>query len=178
MQQPPMIGQPTPAFIGASWAVMIIGILVYLLGLWNAQMALNEKGYYFAVLCLGLYAAISLQKTLRDKAEGIPTSNLYYLISWAALAIAIGLLVIGLFNATLTLSEKGFYMMAFTMSLFAAITVQKNTRDMANAKTIQSGGKIGYQQNPLPNPMSLPQVPDTVEKNSILQSPFRRNREG
>ena len=37
----------------------------------------------------------------------------------------------GLWNATLTLSEKGFYGMAFTLSLFAAITVQKNTRDCA-----------------------------------------------
>lgn len=184
MQQPQMIGQPTPAFIGASWAVMIVGILVYLMGLWNAQMALNEKGYYFAVLCLGLYSAISLQKTLRDKAENIPTSNLYYLISWVALGISVALLVVGLFNATLTLSEKGFYMMAFTMSLFAAITVQKNTRDVNNAKTLLAGGKIGFQGNhsqPQLNqtPQTLGQINDTTqEKSSILQSPFRRNREG
>ncbi|EFU3986128.1 hypothetical protein GL759_20185, partial [Shigella sonnei] len=25
-------------------------IVTYLLGLWNAEMQLNEKGYYFAVL--------------------------------------------------------------------------------------------------------------------------------
>ena len=44
--------------------------------------------------------------------------------------MAIVLLAIGLWNATLLLSEKGFYAMAFTLSLFAAIVVQKNTRDI------------------------------------------------
>jgi uncharacterized membrane protein YiaA len=36
---------------------------------------------------------------------------------------------IGLWNATISLAEKGFYGMAYLLSLFAAITVQKNTRD-------------------------------------------------
>ena len=132
--------KPTTAYVGTSWAVMLVGVLAYLMGLWNAQsMLLNEKGYYFAILALGLYSAISLQKTLRDRAEGIPTTNLYYLISWAALAVSIALIAIGLMNATgLSLSEKGFYMMAFTMSLFAAVTIQKNTRDEAQIRTLIS----------------------------------------
>ena len=130
--------KPTTAYVGTSWAAMLIGVFAFLLGLWNAQsMLLNEKGYYLAVLALGLYAAISLQKTLRDRAEGIPTTNLYYMISWAALALSIILIIIGLFNATgLAFSEKGFYMMAFTMSLFAAVTVQKNIRDVAQANSL------------------------------------------
>ena len=100
-------------------------------------MLLNEKGYYLAVLALGLYAAISLQKTLRDRAEGIPTTQLYYMISWAALALSVVLIAIGLLNAGgLSLSEKGFYMMAFTMSLFAAVTIQKNTRDEAQINAL------------------------------------------
>ncbi|WP_227429736.1 inner membrane protein YiaA [Psychrobacter sp. I-STPA6b] len=130
--------QPTAAYVGASWAVMLVGILAYLFGLWNAaSMQMNEKGYYLAVLALGLYAAISLQKTLRDKSEGIPTTNLYYWISWAALALSVALIIIGLFNAeSLSLSEKGFYLMSFTMSLFAAITIQKNTRDTAQIQAL------------------------------------------
>ncbi len=132
--------KPTTAYVGTSWAVMLVGVLAYLMGLWNAQsMLLNEKGYYFAILALGLYSSISLQKTLRDRAEGIPTTNLYYLISWAALAVSIALIAIGLMNATgLSLSEKGFYMMAFTMSLFAAVTIQKNTRDEAQIRALIS----------------------------------------
>ena len=54
------------------------------------------------------------------------------MISWAAFAVAVILMMIGLYNAeTLTLSERGFYVMSFTLSLFAAVTVQKNTRDLA-----------------------------------------------
>ena len=130
--------KPTTAYVGASWGVMLVGVLAYLFGLWNAQsMLLNEKGYYFAVLILGLYAAISLQKTLRDRSEGIPTTNLYYMISWAALGVSVVLIALGLLNASgLSLSEKGFYMMAFTMSLFAAITIQKNTRDEAQISAL------------------------------------------
>ena len=136
--------KPTTAYVGTSWAVMLVGVLAYLLGLWNAQsMLLNEKGYYIAVLALGLYSAISLQKTLRDRSEGIPTTNMYYFISWAALGLSIALIALGLMNAdSLSLSEKGFYMMAFTMSLFAAVTIQKNTRDEAQIRTLTAPSAV------------------------------------
>ena len=68
-------GEPTSAFKGASWAALIIGVAAYLIGLFNATMELNEKGYYFAVLVFGLYAAISLQKAVRDKDEEIPVTS-------------------------------------------------------------------------------------------------------
>jgi len=123
--------KPTSAFIGASWAALIVGIGAYLIGLWNANMQLNEKGYYFTILLFGLFASISLQKAVRDRLEGIPVTSLYYSISWFSLIAAILLLVIGLWNASLQLSEKGFYAMAYTLSLYAAIAVQKNVRDSA-----------------------------------------------
>ena len=98
-------------------------------------MQLNEKGYYFAVLLFGLYASVSLQKAVRDKDEGIPVTAIYYGISWFALLASISLMVIGLYNAgSLVLSEKGFYGMAFILSLFASITVQKNIRDTKRAR--------------------------------------------
>lgn len=64
----------SPAFSIVSWIALVGGIVTYLLGLWNAEMQLNEKGYYFAVLVLGLFSAASYQKTVRDKYEGIPTT--------------------------------------------------------------------------------------------------------
>lgn len=121
--------KPSSAFVAASWAALLLGIVAFMAGLWNAGMQLNEKGYYFAVLVLGLYAAISLQKTVRDRLEGIAVTSIYYGISWMALIIAVLLLGTGLFNAALQLSEKGFYAMAFALALFGAIAVQKNTRD-------------------------------------------------
>ncbi|RFU61259.1 inner membrane protein YiaA [Peribacillus glennii] len=128
-------GEPTPAFKGASWAALLVGVTAYLIGLYNAAMELNEKGYYFAVLVFGLYSSVSLQKAVRDKDEGIPVTNIYYGISWFALIVSISLMVIGLYNAgSIDLSEKGFYAMAFVLSLFSAITVQKNIRDTQRAR--------------------------------------------
>ena len=128
-------GEPTPAFKGASWAALLIGVSAYFIGLFNAGMQLNEKGYYFAVLIFGLYSAVSLQKAVRDKDEGIPVTGIYYGISWFALIVSISLMAIGLYNAgSIVLSEKGFYAMAFVLSIFAAITVQKNIRDTSRAR--------------------------------------------
>lgn len=121
--------KPSAAFVGASWFALVLGASAYLIGLWNAQMQLNEKGYYFTLLLYGLFAAVSVQKSVRDRMEGIPVTNIYYGLSWFAVISALLLLFIGLWNATLALSEKGFYGMAYALSLFAAIAVQKNTRD-------------------------------------------------
>lgn len=92
-------------------------------------MLLNEKGYYFTVLMFGLFAVVSLQKSVRDRIEKVPVTDLYYAICWFSTILAIVLLIVGLWNATLLPSEKGFYAFAFLLSLFAAIAVQKNTRD-------------------------------------------------
>jgi uncharacterized membrane protein YiaA len=120
---------PTKAFKLASIAALVTGVAAYFIGLYNAPMALNEKGYYFTIMLFGLFAVVSLQKTVRDKMENIPTTKAYFLASIVAAVSAIALLVIGLMNAELLLSEKGFFGMAFTLSLFAAVTVQKNVRD-------------------------------------------------
>ncbi|QCR21332.1 inner membrane protein YiaA [Pontibacter sp. SGAir0037] len=121
--------KPSNAFIAASWATLLIGMAAYIIGLWNAEMLLNEKGYYFTILMYGLFSAISLQKSVRDQLEGVPVTNIYYGLSWFSTILAVVLLAAGLWNANLLLSEKGFYAMSFILSLFAAIAVQKNTRD-------------------------------------------------
>jgi uncharacterized membrane protein YiaA len=123
------IQAPTKSYTLASLAALIIGAGAYGIGLFNADMALNEKGYYLCIILYGLFSMVSLQKTIRDKAEGIATSKVYHSISWASAGISIGLLAIGLYNAELLLSEKGFYAMAYVLSIFAAVTVQKNVRD-------------------------------------------------
>ena len=123
------INQPSAAFIGASWVALFTGVIAFIIGLWNAAMELNEKGYYFTVLMFGLFAAISLQKAVRDQLEGIPVTNIYYSLAWFSTVLCIVLLVVGLWNAELARSEKGFYALSFLLSIFAAIAVQKNTRD-------------------------------------------------
>ena len=121
--------KPSQAFIAASWIALGSGMIGYLIGLWRAEMLLNEKGYYFTVLMFGLFAVVSLQKAVRDRLENIKVTDLYYGICWFATLLAIVLLIIGLWNATILPSEKGFYAFSFLLALFGAIAVQKNTRD-------------------------------------------------
>tara|TARA_R110001599_G_scaffold117963_3_gene286910 strand:+ start:7531 stop:7977 length:447 start_codon:yes stop_codon:yes gene_type:complete len=123
------IQAPTKSYTLASVAALVIGTVAYGIGLFNAEMPLNEKGYYLIIMLYGLFSMVSLQKTIRDKAEGIKTSSIYQTLSWASSGFAIALLAVGLYNAELALSEKGFYAMAYVLSLFAAVTVQKNVRD-------------------------------------------------
>ena len=84
--------KPTPAFIGASWTALFIGMISYCVGLWNASMELNEKGYYFTILLFGLFSVISVQKAVRDKLEEIQVTEMYYGISWFTTVVSILLL--------------------------------------------------------------------------------------
>lgn len=122
--------KPSTAFVGASWMTLILGMTSYCIGLYNSEMAYNEKGYYFTILLFGLFSVISVQKSVRDKLEGIPVTDLYYSISWFSTIASIVLLIIGLWNADLLLSEKGFFGMSFVLGMFSALAVQKNTRDL------------------------------------------------
>jgi uncharacterized membrane protein YiaA len=129
-----MAQKTSNAFIAASWIAMGVGTIGYLVGLARAEMLLNEKGYYFTVLMFGLFAVISLQKSVRDRLEGLPVTDIYYGICWFGTILSISLLVIGLWNATILPSEKGFYAFAFLLAIFGAIAVQKNTRDNLSEK--------------------------------------------
>jgi uncharacterized membrane protein YiaA len=129
----PTFARPTTAFVGASWAALLAGSAAFVIGLWNAEMVLSEKGYYLTVLMFGLFAAVSLQKSVRDQLEGITVSPIYYGLAWLSVGAALLLLTVGLWNADLLPSEKGFYAMSFALSMFAAVAVQKNIRDLAAA---------------------------------------------
>ena len=139
MSSTEMRGQPSFAFVVVSWAVLGAGIVAYLAGLYNSDMELNEKGYYFVVLTYGLFSAVSVQKCVRDRLEGIPVTDIYYGLSWLSATLAVVLLAVGLYNIEgLELSEKGFFGIAFLMSLFAAIAVQKNTRDTQEIQEVDA----------------------------------------
>nr|WP_315244300.1 inner membrane protein YiaA [uncultured Flavobacterium sp.] len=124
-----MIQKTSNAFIAASWVALGAGTIGFIVGLARAEMLLNEKGYYFTVLMFGLFAVVSLQKSVRDRLENLPVTDIYYGICWFGTLLSIVLLVVGLWNATILPSEKGFYAFAFLLALFGAISVQKNTRD-------------------------------------------------
>ena len=141
------MNKPSSAFIAVSWVALITGAAAYIIGLFNASMLLNEKGYYLILILYGLFAAVSLQKTVRDKLEGIQVTAIYFGLCWASIIICIALLAIGLWNASLELSEKGFYIMAFLLSLFGAVAVQKNIRDLDYLRTPTQPPSIPHYSN-------------------------------
>ena len=130
--------RPTAAFVGASWLALFVGALTYLIGLWNAGMQLNEKGYYLTILLYGLFASVSLQKSVRDRMDGIHVTSLYFGLCWVSVMICVLLLAVGLWNATIAPSEKGFYAMSYLLSLFAGVAVQKNVRDLGGSGIVEA----------------------------------------
>lgn len=149
--------KPTAAFIGVSWLVLLIGVIAYLVSLYNAaNMELSEKGLYFTLLMFGLFSVISIQKTIRDKAEDIPVTNIYYGIAWGAVIICIGTLIVSLWNDDMPGSDKTVYGLALVFSLFAAIAVQKNVRDLAVFDEIE---KASAPKRPAPAPNGPVQNP-------------------
>jgi uncharacterized membrane protein YiaA len=126
--------KPSSAFVAASWVGLLAGGLTYCIGLFNSAMALSEKGFYFTILMYGIFSAVSLQKAVRDRLEGVKVTNIYMGIAWFSTLLSVFLLVIGLWNSTMLPSEKGFYAMSFLLALFAGVAVQKNIRDTAESE--------------------------------------------
>lgn len=122
----------TSPYALASTVCLLLGSGGFLFGLTNATtLALSEKGYYLTLLVFGLFTAITVQKNVRDREAGLPVASSYVWTTYLAGALALGLLAVGLVNATLALSEKGYYAMSFVLALFSAITLQKQLRDTA-----------------------------------------------
>lgn len=129
----PVPARPTAAFVGASWVALVIALLAYGVGLWNAELDPAEKGFLGTLLLLGLFSAIAVQKSVRDRAEGVPVTGIFLGLAWAMVLTSLVLVSIALGNAPMELSEKGFFGLSFTMALFSVVAVQKNVRDLAAA---------------------------------------------
>jgi len=60
--------KPTAVFVGASWVALFVGGGGFGIGLWNATLALSEKGFDAMAFLLGLFGAVAVQKNIRDLA--------------------------------------------------------------------------------------------------------------
>ncbi|NEU31145.1 hypothetical protein GN156_10175 [bacterium LRH843] len=59
----------TAAFTFLSYFTLFAGVVLFSIGLWNANMELNEKGYYIACMLLISVGSILTQKVVRDNTE-------------------------------------------------------------------------------------------------------------
>ena len=128
-------GAPSQAFVFASWIALSAGGLGFVIGLWRADLATSEKLFLFTDLAFGLFAVVSLQKSVRDMIERVPVTALYHGVCWFGALLAVALLVVGLASAgELLPSERGYYAFSFLLALFGTVAVQKNTRDTMAAE--------------------------------------------
>lgn len=162
MAEPKLVPKkPTGEFIGVSWAVLLLAVIGFCVGIWHAPtMDLSEQGLYLVLFLFGLFAVVSIQKTIRDKVENVRVTNIYYGLSWGAVVIVVGFLSVCLYNADFGGYEKGFYAATMILALFAAIAVQKNVRDVAVFDEIEKA------ENPRPKTpapgLSAPAAPTST----------------
>lgn len=137
----------TPAFTAASYFALAAGILLYCIGIYNAEWELNVKGYYLLCMFLILITSIVTQKVIRDNAEDRELKNenpkhryrntpAFTGLALAGLIIGFGMFFIGLFNAPFELNVKGYYIAVMLLISYSSIGVQKVTRDNAEDKEI------------------------------------------
>ncbi|WES68652.1 YiaA/YiaB family inner membrane protein [Superficieibacter sp. HKU1] len=104
-----------------------VGILVYATGLWPICTTLSEKGYYIALLALGLFSAVVYVHLRRHHCF----SALMKMWCQLMLLISMGLLAVGLWNEPITLSQRIIYFVAWVISLIA-MTVCLKARYIAD----------------------------------------------
>ena len=106
-------------------AACILGMSAFFIGLYNSEMALSEQGYYAVLLLYSVFSSISLQKTILEIDSGISVSKFYRNICMISIVLALLFFIMGLFNAELLKSEKGFYAMSYILTLFSSLGIQK-----------------------------------------------------
>ena len=103
----------------------VLGMSAFFIGLYNSEMALSEQGYYAVLLLYSVFSSISLQKTMLEIDSGISVSKFYRNICMISIVLALLFFIMGLFNAELLKSEKGFYAMSYILTLFSSLGIQK-----------------------------------------------------
>ena len=96
-----------------SWLFMLAGALIYLIGLWQACPLLSGKGYFLGVLITGMFIIYVYQREAkRGSIDGRFTS-----VCQIVALMTSGLLLVGLWNAPLSLVERGAYLAAFCLCI-------------------------------------------------------------
>ncbi|MFC7682186.1 YiaA/YiaB family inner membrane protein [Paenibacillus sp. GCM10028914] len=129
----------TFAFTALAWLSFVLALSFVLVALFNAKWELVEKGYYAACTLWVISAAIVLQKVVRDNEEdkdmygegGSRKRNTFAFtgLAWASFLLALGFILVALWNADWPLVEKGYYAGCTLWAISASIVLQKVVRD-------------------------------------------------
>lgn len=96
-----------------AWLLMLAGALIYLIGLWQACPSLSSKGYFLGVLITSMFVVYVY---LREVKRGSIDHRFASVCQMVALMTS-GLLLVGLWNAPLSLVERGAYLAALCLCI-------------------------------------------------------------
>lgn len=126
-----LVRKPTWAFVGATWAALLIATGTFAVCMWRMDMADVEIWLYLSLLLFGLFGVVSVTKAVRDREEGIPVTNIYHALSWLAVLLPMSAMCLYLLNvSTLTEVQRGMLFLTYMFAVFSAVVVQKNVRDL------------------------------------------------
>jgi len=141
-----------------------MGLLLFCLGVYNADWELNVKGYYLLCMVLITITCIVVQKVVRDNTEDkeirldnprhrMRNTSAFTGMAYAGLVIGYAMFFIGIYNAPFELNVKGYYIAVIFLISYSAIGVQKVTRDNAEDNEIlaeqDAKRNTGYANQPV-----------------------------
>ncbi|HCW7017490.1 TPA: hypothetical protein OX923_003097 [Citrobacter farmeri] len=100
-----------------SWLLLISGTSTYVIGLWMACPSLSGKGYFLSVLTTAMFVTYAY---LREaKCEHLDDG--FVTVCQMVALITLGLFLVGILNAPLSLSGRGLYPAALFMGLLGFV---------------------------------------------------------
>ncbi|MEO3991485.1 YiaA/YiaB family inner membrane protein [Pseudocitrobacter cyperus] len=97
-------------------AALFIGLILYVFCLWRDCAELIDKGFFMAVLSLGLFAIAVYKRLPETEREASRFSGVCRFM----LLLAAGLLLVGVWNLPLNLAEKGLCVAAWFVAMYGA----------------------------------------------------------
>ncbi|MDF3826746.1 MULTISPECIES: YiaA/YiaB family inner membrane protein [unclassified Pseudocitrobacter] len=100
----------------APQGVLCAGVILYVVCLWGDCPQLTDKGYFLAVLVLGVFTVLTYQRLSgKEKDEGRFAGLCRFV-----LLLATGLMLVGIWNLPLSLTEKGLSVLAWFAAMYGA----------------------------------------------------------
>ena len=97
--------------------LMVIGALVYLLGIWRTCPLFSGKGYFLGVLVMGMFAMLAHQRTMQEERRN---DDGFVSLCRLVLLLSLGLLMVGARFVPAGWDEKSIYVAAWFVCMYGA----------------------------------------------------------
>lgn len=99
--------------------MMVIGLLVYLFGIWWICLLFSGKGYFFGVLVMGMFVVFVYQcvSQWQEQDDG------FIVLCWLVLLLLVGLLLVGVWYVLVDWYEKVVYIVVWFVCLYGVLVI-------------------------------------------------------